>query len=240
MRKLPAIRKPRRFPFPEEYRFLGLDEAGRGPVIGPMVISICALTKRDLTWCIKHGVKDSKLLSPKRRDMLARALQERCWSKSAIIHPPEIDAAVLNRSLNLNGLEFKHMAELIVLFKQEHLDTPGEIMLDSPVRGLKKFRDLMCYMAGWDDLNTLKAENKADARYLHVGAASIIAKSIRDSYVRKIIFEVGDNVGSGYASDELARAYVLKAPPNDPNVRWSWSTCEKIRQGNNKLIEPLL
>ncbi len=213
----------------DEYRFIGVDEAGRGPVIGPMVIAICALTARDKRWCAKHNVTDSKLVAPKKRDHLANALRDRCWHKVAIIHPPEIDEAVTNRNITLNGLEIKYMARLIKDYQAEFPNTPAEVMLDAPVRSLNKFRRLLSHLSGWKDINSLKAENKADVHHRHVGAASIIAKSIRDTHVRKVIYELGCNIGSGYASDKLARNYVAQAEPGDPHIRWSWATCDKLR-----------
>jgi ribonuclease HII len=240
MSKFPGIRKARRSPLLDEYRFVGIDEAGRGPVIGPMVIAICALTARDKRWCAKHGVTDSKLISPKRRDKLAIALRDRCWYKVAIIQPPEIDEAVANRSITLNGLEIKYMAKLIHDFKQTHPLSSAEVMLDAPVRSLNKFRRLLSHLSGWKDINSLKAENKADSRHRHVGAASIIAKSIRDSYVRKIKYELNHNIGSGYSSDKLSRDYVASAQPDNPHIRWSWATCKNLRGETNKPTEPLL
>ncbi len=233
MRKYPGIRKARRAPLLKELRYIGIDEAGRGPVIGPLVIAACALTARDKRWCIKHGVTDSKRIVTKRRNRLADALRDRCWHKVAIIQPPEIDVAVKNRNITLNGLETKYMSLLIRDFLSEFPDSPAQVMLDAPAKNLNKFRWLISHLSGWNDLNSLKAENKADSRHRHVGAASIIAKSIRDAHIRKIIYEINRNIGSGYCSDKLARDYVANAPEGDPNIRWSWATCKNLR-GNNR------
>lgn len=240
MHKYPGIRKARRTPLLSELRFVGIDEAGRGPVIGAMVIAACALTPRDKRWCAKHGVTDSKLIPQKRRDQLAKALQDRCWHKVAVIHPPEIDAAVKNRHITLNGLEIKYMSLLIRNFLTEFPNSPAQVMLDAPVKNLNKFRAILHHLSCWTDPKSLQAENKADSRHRHVGAASIIAKSIRDAHVRKIIYELNRNIGSGYCSDKLTRDYVANAPDNDPHIRWSWSTCNKLRNNNQQPIEPLL
>ena len=236
----PGIRKARRSPKVDEYRFVGVDEAGRGPVIGPMVIAICALTERDRRWCAKHGVTDSKLVSAKRREKLAQALRDRCWYQTAIIQPPEIDEAVKNRNVTLNGLEIKYMAELIKQYHSAFPDSPAEIMLDAPVRNTQPFRRLISHLSGWQNFANLKAQNKADSRYRHVGAASIIAKSIRDTYIRKVIFELNCNIGSGYSSDKLARNYIVTAKEGNPHIRWSWATCNNLRNQNPDLSESLL
>jgi len=238
--KFPGIRKARRSARAEEFKFVGIDEAGRGPVIGPMVLAICALTNRDKRWCVKHGVTDSKKIPKKRRDKLADALRDRCWYSVAIIHPPEIDAAVYNRGLTLNGLEIKYMAKLIQDYLISFPNAPTEIMLDAPVKNTTNFKRLLLHLSGWPDSTSLKAQNKADQKFRHVGAASVIAKSIRDTHVNKIIYELNYNVGSGYAGDKLAREYVTKAKPGDPNIRWSWATCKNVRDNNDQLIEPLL
>ncbi|MBD3281922.1 ribonuclease HII [Candidatus Uhrbacteria bacterium] len=240
MPKYPGIRRARRAPLLDEYRFIGIDEAGRGPVIGPMVIAACVLTARDKRWCAKHGVTDSKRIPAKRRDQLADALRDRCWHRVAIIQPPEIDTAVTNRGITLNGLESKYMSNLIREFLAEFPDSPAEVMLDSPVRNLTKFRRLLSHLSKWPDINSLKAENKADSRHRHVGAASIIAKSIRDAHVRKIIYELNENIGSGYASDKLARDFVAKAKEGNPHIRWSWATCKNVRPNYKQLTKPLL
>ncbi|MFZ6014832.1 MAG: ribonuclease HII [Patescibacteria group bacterium] len=238
--KFPRIRKPRRLAFAEEFRFVGLDEAGRGPVIGPMVIAICALTHRDRRWCVRHNVTDSKKIPAKRRYQLADALRDRCWHKVAVIHPPEIDEAVKNRRLTLNGLEIKYMSRLIEEFLKDHPNSPAQIMLDSPVRKTNNFRNLISHLSGWNDLESLKAENKADLNYRHVGAASIIAKTIRDAHIKKINYLVNCNVGSGYCSDPLTKKFIAAADSGNPHIRWSWATAQKSNNdSNNQPIDPL-
>ena len=173
----PKIGSARKAPQPDEFRYAGVDEAGRGPVLGPMVIAICALTDRDRRWCAVHNVTDSKLIPAQKRDRLAEALKQRCWSSFVVIEPPEIDEAVHNRSVTLNGLEVKYMAELIRRFHEAHPDSPAEIMVDAPVKKTAPFRNLLQHLSGWPNINSLKAENEADLWHRHVGAASIIAKA---------------------------------------------------------------
>ncbi len=224
----PQIGKPRKATNARDFRYAGVDEAGRGPVLGPMVIAICALTERDKRWCAVHNVTDSKLIQPARRDRLAKALMDRCWFATAVIHPPEIDEAVRNRSVTLNGLEYKYMAELIKQFHIAHPDAPAEIMVDAPVRKTLPFRNLLQYLSGWPDINTLKAENEADLWHRHVGAASIIAKYEREKLLKEIKEKINCDIGCGYSHDPLARAYVEKAEQGDPIVRWSWITAAEL------------
>lgn len=239
-KKRPQIRQPRRQSTIDEFRFVGVDEAGRGPVIGPMVIAICALTERDRRWCVRHGVTDSKAIPLERREALAVALKERCWHHLVVIQPPEIDEAVRNRNVTLNGLEMKYMAELIKTFRQAFPDTPAEVMLDAPTRKMPPFRRMISYLSDWDDYPSLKAENFADQNYRHVGAASILAKTERDRFMRELAETLGQDIGCGYAHDSLSRAYVEQAAKDNPHVRWSWSTADDQSPKLNDLMEPML
>ena len=230
MIKYPGIRRTRKIALPHEYRFVGIDEAGRGPVLGPLVIAICSLTKRDLAWCVKHNVTDSKKIPPMRRNQLAEALKRRCWYSVAIIDPPEIDQAVYNKNFTLNGLEANYMSRLITEFKQVHAQSPAQIMVDSPVKNSYKFRTLLDDLSGWDNIETLLAQNHADENYRHVGAASIIAKATRDQIIKNLEQKSCAPLGSGYPSDSIARDYVKQASKDDPLIRWSWMTAKTIHQ----------
>jgi ribonuclease HII len=238
MSRSPAIKPPRKQPTQDEFRYAGVDEAGRGPVLGPMVIAICALTDRDRRWCATHNVTDSKIIPPGKRDKLAEALRERCWHAIAVIQPPEIDEAVRNRSVTLNGLEIKYMADLIKQFHTAHPDSPAEIMVDAPVRKTMPFRSLLQYLSGWPDINSLKAENEADLWHRHVGAASIIAKAERERLMRELREKLGRDVGCGYAHDPLSIDYVHAAAKDDPHVRWTWMTCKPPEPED--FMQPLL
>ncbi|MBA3064300.1 ribonuclease HII, partial [Candidatus Woesearchaeota archaeon] len=99
---------------------LGIDEAGRGPVIGPLVIAGVSIDEKGIDKIKKLGVKDSKLLSPKQReelfDKIINTVKE---YKAIIIQPEEIDSALRSESLNLNWLEAIKSAEIINFLKPE-------------------------------------------------------------------------------------------------------------------------
>jgi ribonuclease HII len=90
---------------------LGIDEAGRGPVIGPMVLAGCLITEESQKEFKKLGVKDSKELTPKRREMLAEKIRGMVETFEVVLsHPLEIDSN-LNNGTNLNKLEAIKIAE---------------------------------------------------------------------------------------------------------------------------------
>ena len=232
-KRYPKNGKHRRYSDINEYRLVGVDEAGRGPVLGPMVIAICALTRRDLRWCNRHGVTDSKAIPSNRRDDLAKALRERCWHQIAVINPPEIDEAVHNRSMTLNGLEIKYMSGLIRLFHEAFPQTDAEIMLDAPTRKTPPFRRMISHLSVWENYTKLKPENFADQNHRHLGAASIRAKTERDRLMRELSISLNYNLGSGYAHDKHSCDYVAQAKKDDPIVRWSWMTASQLTRDKN-------
>ena len=93
---------------------VGIDEAGRGPVIGPLVITIFACKENKVEGLQKQGVKDSKLLSSKKRIELSKMLSENdsFYSQTAVISAHEIDNFV--DSTSLNDLEITYFAKLIL------------------------------------------------------------------------------------------------------------------------------
>ena len=171
----------------------GIDDAGRGPVIGPMVIAIAAMEETKLKDLKKLGVKDSKLLSPKQRETLFKKIKQIAKIEFVLIHPKEIDRYLSTPGTNINMLEAEKMAFLISKVK------PDKAIIDCPSPNTKKFKELIERL-----INTkciIVTEHKADLRFPIVSAASIIAKVIRDGEIDKIKKEIGYDFGSGYSSD---------------------------------------
>ena len=183
----------------------GIDEAGRGPVLGPLVAAVVVLdaeAESDLRDC---GVTDSKLLSPKRREALAVLIRERAIrAELAIADPARIDAAMADPASNLNRLEAELTAELLTKL-------PGGscvVAIDLPSRNEAAYRaDILRGLTLPAEV-TLLLEHKADLNHVACAAASILAKVERDRRVRAIEAEVGVPVGSGYPSDPVTRAFL--------------------------------
>ncbi|MFX1294202.1 MAG: ribonuclease HII [Promethearchaeota archaeon] len=208
----------------------GIEEAGRGPVIGPMVMAIAVIDSEKESYLREIGVRDSKKLSPKQRTtifiQLTRILQAH---KYVIISPTKIDAAVESKLTNLNWLEADESIELI---KMITLSTQiDEFIIDCPSTNIKAFID---YFHNRLDIkpSCIIAEHKADEIYPIVSAASIIAKVIRDREIEKLHKKYQVDFGSGYPSDQRTVTFLknwVKTHENLPDfVRKSWATAKNI------------
>lgn len=204
----------------------GVDDAGRGSVIGPLVIAGVMTNEEHLSKLAGIGVKDSKVLTPHRREVLAQEIR-RIVVDYAIekLTPKQIDDIVLNgRKLHkLNWLEAKTMAKVIQRLK------PDKAYVDAS--------DILEDRFGYDILDCLPikipivSEHRADQTYPIVSAASIIAKVERDREIAELAKTYGD-FGSGYPSDprtiDFLRKCVAKGGYPD-SVRVSWKPAQKLR-----------
>ncbi len=202
----------------------GLDEAGRGPVFGPMVLCGVKFDELELNELKAAGVKDSKLLSPRRRETLARTITERASGLEIVeLSPAEIDEFRLLKKINLNELEAKTFAQIINRLK------PKSAYLDSPDPNPKLFEQrVLKYIKSKPKL---VIENFADRKYVIVAAASIVAKVRRDQRIAKLRERYGD-FGSGYTSDPRTIAFLerwVRERGKLPEfARKSWKTAQRI------------
>ena len=91
----------------------GIDEAGKGPVIGPLVICGVCFNESKIAILKEVGVRDSKKLSPKKRTQLAKVIKENCHSlEVVIVSAKKIDDREKDR-ITLNRLEELKMADII-------------------------------------------------------------------------------------------------------------------------------
>ena len=116
----------------------GIDEAGRGPIIGPLAIAGVLIDDADLPKLAKAGIKDSKLISNHHMQKFAEKVIKIVKDYKIIIIPPEeIDAALKHPTLNLNWLEANKAAEIIDSLK------PERAIIDSPSPNLKAFQQYL-------------------------------------------------------------------------------------------------
>ena len=198
----------------------GIDEAGRGPLIGPMVVCGVLTDEAGEGRLFENGVKDSKLLTPERRDALAGFIKSHVKSYAIRIIPPrEIDRAV--ETINLNNLEMLKIAEIIRELK------PEKAIIDSPSVNTAAYKSALLRMV--DMKIDIIVEHKAE-RHAVVAAASIIAKTLRDSEIERIKESIGIDFGSGYPADPLTRGFAEKNFNRYPDIfRMSWATYQRLR-----------
>lgn len=205
----------------------GVDDAGRGCVIGPLVIAGVLMREEDLPKLAELGVKDSKLLSPHRREVLAVEIK-RIVQNFAIekLTPKEIDDVVLNgkKLRKLNWLEAQTMAKVIAKLKPDVAYVDASDVLEE--RFKQDILDCLPFKI------EIVSEHKADLNYPVVSAASIIAKVERDSEISRLA-EIHGDFGSGYPSDPRTMDFLercLEGAEEYPEfVRKSWKPAQKTK-----------
>ena len=212
--------------FPE-VMICGVDEAGRGPCFGPLVVA-GVLVENDAE-LVRIGACDSKQLTPKQREELAPLIKN-IVTKNELIMLPAADIDDLRKTMTLNELEVFVYSKIIEKLR------PDVCYVDAVDVNEDRFgRDILSHLSFKP---RMISEHKADARYPIVGAASILAKVTRDEHVRKIALELEPALnlplGSGYPADQVTKKFletwVARFGSLPPYVRHSWETCQKLMQ----------
>lgn len=192
----------------------GIDDAGRGSLLGPLVIAGVLLDRSKVKKLSRMGVRDSKRLSSARRELLYREiikLADKYYV--AKIGPQTIDRNV--RKHLLNHLEARYMARVI-----SKLD-PGVSYVDSCDVNPARFGKEISMMS---NQSTVRSYHHADDRFAIVSAASIVAKVSRDREIAKL--QKKHNIGSGYPSDpttiHFVKRYYKKHGKTPEFARTSW------------------
>ncbi len=209
-------------------RVCGVDDAGRGPVIGPLVIAGVIIEEEKLEKLKTLGVKDSKQLLPSARTRLSKEIPGVVDDYHVLaIEAQELDK-IVNRApkfQRLNLLEAKVMAQVIEKLR------PELAYVDSSDIRTERFKNNILDCLSYTP--QIVSEHKADINYPIVSAASIMAKVHRDSKIDEIKREYGE-IGSGYAHDALTvkflRDFYSDHGDFPPIVRRSWKTLRNIVQ----------
>ncbi|MCC7574629.1 ribonuclease HII [Candidatus Woesearchaeota archaeon] len=202
----------------------GVEEAGRGPVIGPMVMTICAIEEEKIPELKRIGVKDSKLITPSNRKIILEKIKNMCYHETIIIEPGEIDDALNNEEMNLNKLEGVTSANLINELQKKI--TINKTILDCPSNNIKAYKEYVSERI--KNKTEIIAEHKADLNHVIVGAASIIAKVTRDEIIEEIKKQNNIEFGSGYPSDPRTIDFLKKNWNKYDFFRKTWSTYKKV------------
>jgi len=213
----------------------GVDEAGRGPVIGPLIIA--GVTFEDDSKLIEYRVRDSKQLSPARREKLAKIIKKIAINYEILIIPAK-DIDDMRKVMTLNEIEINAFIKIISKLKPEicYVDSVdvNEERFGRNINSALSFK------------TTIISKHKADEIYPIVSAASILAKSGREEEVKKIANELENKLnlplGSGYPADPITKKFFKtwldrfgKLPPH---TRHSWKTSQNIlKERNTKKLD---
>jgi len=210
--------------------FCGIDEAGRGPVIGPLVVA--AVFVEDDEPLRQMGVKDSKKLTPHSREAMFDKIAGVAKYNLIVMSAEQIDEE--RKEYSMNEIELKMFADSLKDMKV------SRVYADCPDVNEVSFSSSLSSMIGGVKV---VGEHKADDKYPVVSAASIIAKVTRDRMLKEIADEFGEDIGSGYPSDPVTVGFINKwikengNPP--PHTRRSWETVKRMMtvQKNRKLTD---
>jgi ribonuclease HII len=229
--------------------FLGIDDAGRGPVIGPLVIAGCLIEEEVADLLRKKGVKDSKQVLPEKREILAKAIREVATDFYIVqSSATEIDST-LRSGINLNQLEALKSAEIInhlLLDRKEEVT----VQLDCPSNNVISWRNYLLDRVDEKIRKRIRVmcEHRADINYVAASAASILAKVTRDYEVEQIKKKYCIDIGSGYPADPVCKEFLKKHGMEFQKhgiIRETWQTWkdhvnnsdEKKRKSQKNLTE---
>ena len=213
----------------------GVDEAGRGPVLGPLVIA--GILIEDDSKLINLNVKDSKQISPKKRIYLAQKIVQ-IVEKFEIIVIAARDIDDMRKVMTLNEIEVNAFSKIIKKLK------PDFCYVDSADVNERRFgKDILTNLSFKPEIIS---KHKADETYPVVSAASIIAKTKRDEEIKKISkeleYKLNLPLGSGYPADPITqkflRSWYDKFGKLPPHTRHSWKTVKNlIAEKSNKKLD---
>lgn len=198
----------------------GVDEAGRGPVLGPLII--CGIAVESDKALRRLKVRDSKKLTPTKREELAPKIMKLARVELVEVSADEIDS--IRKRMTLNELEAKVFAAIVEKLSPEvaYLDAAD---VDEDNFGKAVSRSMKCSAQ-------IISKHKADDTFPVVSAASIVAKVNRDRRVREIEREVGRPIGSGYQTDDITMAFlkdwIRENGSCPPHTRRSWEPAQNL------------
>ena len=213
----------------------GVDEAGRGPVIGPLVIA--GLTIKDDDVLIDLNVRDSKKITPKRRVFLVEKIKQIALNYEVIVISAK-DIDDMRKVMTLNEIEVNAFTKIIKKLKPEFC------YVDSADVNEHRFKSEILSQLTFK--TEIISKHKADDIYPVVGAASIIAKTRRDEEVNIIEQELQQKLnlplGSGYPADPVTQKFLqnwLEKYGKLPSyIRKSWKTSQNlIKRYSDKKID---
>ena len=213
---------------------IGIDDAGRGPLIGPMILAGVLITKSQEDLFKKNKITDSKLVKHSERIKMAKLIRENSIKYKVVkAYPKEIDNSIKSR-VNLNTLEAIKTAEIINFLnnKKEKI----KVIVDCPSVNIEAWkRTLLEFVENKSNLE-IYCEHKADLNHVSVSAASILAKVTREEEISLLKKQYGD-FGSGYPADENTIKFLKENGQkleNSGSIRKTWATWKALFPEKNQ------
>ncbi|MCK4650395.1 ribonuclease HII [Candidatus Pacearchaeota archaeon] len=204
---------------------LGIDDAGRGPVLGPMILTGVLIKPEEEEIIQSWGAKDSKLLTPKKRREIGEKIGEKFKHHIEVTQPKEID-----ESPNLNYLEAIKTAKIINKLTK-NLNEKVKVIVDCPSVNIQAWTNDVQQLIENPKIIQLSCEHKADLNHPVVSAASIIAKEKREDEIYKLKLQLKTDFGSGYPADPKTKKFIAKNFNNEKYkhiIRFSWNTIKRL------------
>lgn len=207
----------------------GIDEAGKGPVLGPMCVAGLLIEGSRKNELLDIGVRDSKRLTRKKREVLAEKIKEIAEEHFILeVSPSRIDES--RRKMTMNELMVVCFTEVLEKLKPDHAFVDASDVIAH--RFGENIRDR------YSDNIIIISEHKADEKYPVVSAASILAKVQRDFLIGQIKEEIGMEIGSGYSSDPMTIRFLEDWVRENNSLpyfaRDSWNTSKRILEKFSK------
>ncbi len=206
-------------------KLLGIDDAGRGPVLGPMVLAGVLIEVNQEQGIKAWGAKDSKLLTPKKRGEIKEKVEAEFKHHIEIAKPIDID-----NSSNLNYLEAIHTAKIINELTAD-LNEQVRVIVDCPSTNIQAWSRDVQLLIKKPGIISLSCEHKADFNHPIVSAASILAKEKREDEMYKLRLRFKKDFGSGYPADPKTKEFISENFDKEEYkdiIRFSWNTVKKL------------
>lgn len=201
----------------------GIDEAGKGPVLGPMCVAGVLIDEKKLDTLAQMGVKDSKQLTAKRREVLAGEIKKLA-DKYFILEVSASQIDELRKVMTMNEIMVVCYVKVLEALK------PDRAFVDAADVIAERFGENI--KKKYSREIKLTSEHNADDKYPIVSAASILAKVHRDALIKMLEKNVGVEIGSGYPSDpktiKFLEGWIQEHGKLPDFARSSWETSQRL------------
>lgn len=219
----------------------GFDEAGLGPIMGPLVVSGVIVNSNDCKTLKELGVDDSKKFGSTRKSretrkqILDKSKDFLKYYKYKIISAREIDNGFIN-GVNMYELEIRAISEILnssELFQKKvdtiYLHQVGTLKKEKMIKKLKKngVNENLC--------DKIIYEKHADKKYIPVSMASIIAKVTRDNHLENISKILREEYISGYPTSttrKFLEKYLISEEKLSEYIRYTrdWEPLNLLKE----------